>query len=60
MKLLLKVHYPNAYPDVLPELSLEPVDGEFEDEELDALVADMESVVRRSFRCSVCGRFDQP
>ncbi|KAF4576551.1 hypothetical protein EYR40_000793 [Pleurotus pulmonarius] len=46
VKLLLKVHYPDAYPDVLPELSLEPVEGEFEDEELDALVADMESVGR--------------
>jgi hypothetical protein len=46
-KLNLKVHYPEGYPDVLPDLSLEPVEGEFNEEELASLITDMHASVRR-------------
>ncbi len=46
MKLTLDVKYPEEYPDALPELSLEIVDGELEEEELEQLLAEMHTVVR--------------
>lgn len=41
IKLLLSVHYPDAYPDVLPELKLSTVEGDVTDAEIDALVRDL-------------------
>ncbi|KAL0946924.1 hypothetical protein HGRIS_013085 [Hohenbuehelia grisea] len=44
LALQLKVHYPDGYPDVLPELALEVLEGEFEDSEIDALITDLLTV----------------
>ncbi|KAF5315693.1 hypothetical protein D9611_004675 [Ephemerocybe angulata] len=41
IKLLLSVHYPDAYPDVLPELKLTTVEGDVSDSEIDALIKDL-------------------
>ncbi|KAJ2916017.1 hypothetical protein MD484_g4383, partial [Candolleomyces efflorescens] len=41
IKLLLSVQYPDAYPDVLPELSLTVVDGDLSEKEIDALIRDL-------------------
>jgi hypothetical protein len=46
VKLTLSVHYTDEYPDVLPELYLEAVEGEVEEEELDALLEELRGVVR--------------
>lgn len=48
VKLTLDVRYPDEYPDVLPELELEPLEGDFEDEELDRLRAELQTVVRNT------------
>lgn len=45
VKLLLSVHYPDAYPDVLPELKLSTVEGDVTDSEIDALVNDLLTIV---------------
>lgn len=45
VKLTLDVRYPDDYPDVLPELSLEPVEGEVDDGEIDHLLGELRSVV---------------
>lgn len=47
--LALNVTYPDAYPDVLPELSLEAIEGEITDEEVSSLLDEMKTVV--------CGHF---
>ncbi|KAI0695892.1 RWD-domain-containing protein [Cytidiella melzeri] len=44
VKLTLDVRYPDEYPDVLPELQLEPAEGDFEDEELDRLREELQTV----------------
>lgn len=41
MRLLLRVTYPDSYPDVLPELSLNVLDGTLEDQESDTLMAEL-------------------
>lgn len=54
VKLVLEVHYTDGYPDTLPELSLEPLEGSIEEEELETLMSDLRRVVRcllRSVRC---------
>ncbi|KAH6918604.1 ubiquitin-conjugating enzyme/RWD-like protein [Coprinopsis sp. MPI-PUGE-AT-0042] len=44
IKLLLSVHYPNDYPDALPDLKLSAIDGEISESELETLVEDLISV----------------
>lgn len=46
VKLTLDVQYPDDYPDVLPELSLELTEGEVDDEEIEQLLGELRSVVR--------------
>jgi hypothetical protein len=48
VKLSLGVSYPEDYPNVLPDLSLEPVEGDFSEEDLEALLTDIRTSV--SFR----------
>ena len=45
MKLTLNVRYPDGYPDTLPELILEPTEGELEDDELQHLLQELDRVV---------------
>lgn len=45
VKLSLKVHYTEEYPDVLPELAMECVEGELGDAELTSLEEDLKAVV---------------
>jgi len=44
LKVTLAVHYTEEYPDQLPELSLEAIDGTLEDSECEALLADLRRV----------------
>ncbi|CAK5277705.1 unnamed protein product [Mycena citricolor] len=46
IKVTLEVQYPPQYPDILPELSIEPIDGESEisDSEILELLEDLRSV----------------
>ncbi|KZT11396.1 RWD-domain-containing protein [Laetiporus sulphureus 93-53] len=44
LKLALEVQYTEGYPDVLPELSLEAVEGSIEDGEVDDLLDDLRRV----------------
>ncbi|KAF9464676.1 RWD-domain-containing protein [Collybia nuda] len=46
LKLTLCVHYTDEYPNVLPELSLQPVEGRVDDEEIDGLLKELGGVVR--------------
>ena len=46
MKLSLTVEYTDGYPDTLPLLSLEPIDGELDEAETAALIESMRAVVR--------------
>lgn len=50
MKLSLSVSYPEDYPNVLPDLSLEPVEGDFSEEDLEALLNDMRTSVNNRLR----------
>ena len=50
VKLTLDVKYSAGYPDTLPELSLETVDGELEENEVDQLLTEMRTVVRTQSR----------
>ncbi|KAJ8594337.1 RWD-domain-containing protein [Rhizopogon salebrosus TDB-379] len=43
-KLQLSVHYPDEYPDTLPRLTLEAIEGELEEEEHDALLESLTTV----------------
>lgn len=45
VKLVLDVRYPDDYPDVIPELSLEPEEGDFSASELENLLNGLRSVV---------------
>ena len=45
VKLVLEVHYTDDYPDTLPELSLEPLKGSIEEDEIENLLADLRRVV---------------
>lgn len=49
VKLTLDVKYPQDYPDVLPELSLEPTQGGLQDDEVQALIEGLRAVVSTLF-----------
>ncbi|KAH9951321.1 RWD-domain-containing protein [Amylocystis lapponica] len=44
LKLSLEVHFPDEYPDVLPNLSLETVEGSLEDNEVEQLLDELRTV----------------
>ncbi|EIN07418.1 RWD-domain-containing protein [Punctularia strigosozonata HHB-11173 SS5] len=44
LKLTLNVHYPDDYPDVLPDLTLDPIEGEVSEAECAQLVEDLLAV----------------
>ncbi|KAI0256676.1 RWD-domain-containing protein [Lactifluus subvellereus] len=44
LKLALTVHYTNNYPDELPELSLEPVEGEVDEDDIKVLLDSVQAV----------------
>ncbi|KAG6890716.1 hypothetical protein C0995_005089 [Termitomyces sp. Mi166 len=44
LRVTLCVHYTDEYPDALPELSLKPVEGEVDDQELDGILQGLRSV----------------
>ncbi|RDB21059.1 hypothetical protein Hypma_011582 [Hypsizygus marmoreus] len=44
LKLTLCVHYTDEYPDVLPDLSLDPVDGDFTEDELETILEELRTV----------------
>jgi hypothetical protein len=46
VKVTLDVRYPDEYPDVLPELELDPTEGSLDDEELEHLRGELQTVVR--------------
>lgn len=46
VKLVLDVKYPDAYPDVLPELSINVLEGELDDDETSHLMKELQTVVR--------------
>ena len=48
MKLTLDVRYPDGYPDTLPELSLEPLEGDLEAHELQHLLEELNRVVSQN------------
>jgi hypothetical protein len=43
--LSLTVYYTDDYPDVLPKLSLEPLEGEVDEEEINGLLDGAQAVV---------------
>jgi len=43
-KLTLSLHYPDGYPDILPELSLEAIEGELAEEESGKLIDELNTV----------------
>lgn len=45
VKLSLSVQYPDGYPDVIPELTLETLEGEIDEVETSSLLDDMRAVV---------------
>ena len=45
MKLTLSVHFPDDYPDDLPELSLDVLEGRLSDEESHSVLEDLYAVV---------------
>lgn len=49
MKLALDVRYPDDYPDVLPELSLDAVEGELEEDEREELLRGLQTAVNTPF-----------
>ena len=50
VKLALTVLYTESYPDELPRLSLEPLEGEVEEEEINSLLTSAQAVVSRLAR----------
>lgn len=46
VKLILDVRYPDGYPDVPPELTIEPSEGDLDDVEIQQLVQELHKVVR--------------
>jgi hypothetical protein len=46
VKITLKVHYTDDYPNTIPSLSLEPTETEFSEEEIDELLSELRNVVR--------------
>ncbi|KAI0082682.1 RWD-domain-containing protein [Panus rudis PR-1116 ss-1] len=49
VKLALNVHYVDDYPDALPDLSLEAIEGDIDDEERTDLLNGLKAVVRAIF-----------
>jgi hypothetical protein len=47
VKLAFNVKYPDGYPDQLPELSAEPIEGDIVDEEIDQLLNGLKTLVRQ-------------
>jgi len=45
VKLAMTVHYTDGYPDELPELSLQLIDGEVDEDDIRALLASAQVVV---------------
>lgn len=45
------MHYTDQYPDTLPSLSLEAVEGELDGGEIDELLAELRVVVRDHLFC---------
>ena len=45
VRLAMTVHYTDSYPDELPELSLQPIDGEVDEDDIRALLAGAQAVV---------------
>jgi len=45
VKLTLRVHYADGYPETLPELSLDAVDGDVDDDEVTELLSELWAVV---------------
>ena len=45
VQLALDVHYPDDYPDALPELSLVPIEGDISEDEIEELLQSMRTVV---------------
>lgn len=56
VKLSLRVVYPASYPDVLPELELEPIEGDLEPDETTKLTDQLRAVVSL---VSLIDRLDQ-
>jgi hypothetical protein len=56
VKITLELQYPPQYPDVLPELSLYPIEGagEIEDSEISDLLKDLRAVARALFPILNC------
>ena len=54
LELLTIKSSPTAYPDVLPELSLDTLEGELEDDEMEELLGELHAVVRTASRLSIC------
>jgi hypothetical protein len=48
VKLTLRVHYTDGYPETLPELSLDAVDGDVDDDEVTELLSELWAVVSLS------------
>ncbi|KIM87049.1 hypothetical protein PILCRDRAFT_95926 [Piloderma croceum F 1598] len=44
LRLTLTVHYTDGYPDKLPDLSLEAIEGELEDDELESLLHELRTI----------------
>lgn len=42
------MHYPDDYPDVLPEFSLKPIDGDIMDNEIEDLLQSTKTVASRA------------
>lgn len=45
VKLALTVLYTDSYPDELPQLSLEPLEGDVDEEEINSLLTGAQAVV---------------
>lgn len=41
----MTVHYTDSYPDEIPELSLQPIDGDVDEDDIEALLASAQAVV---------------
>lgn len=46
VRLILGIHYPPSYPDVMPNLKLTTTEGNLSEAEEQSLLADLHSVVR--------------
>lgn len=46
VKLTLSVHYTDDYPDTLPDVSIEAIEGDLGDDEIAGILSGLKSVVR--------------